>query len=284
MDTANDILVLKQAAASLTLALAAVNTVITDLSAPPPLFPLPPIAGGATGWKLLFGDHFTATPPTPPYVHTLWGKTQFPPEQETYTNANISVANSILSLTARKDAFVHYTSGLLSTGGDKAAGGPDPVGFSFLYGYVEMRAKFPPGNLWPALWLMPIPDTNNQWQDHWEIDIMESIGDVKGKYYCTLHNSSASQQVVVQTTADLTAGFHTYGVDWKPGHLDFYFDGKLVGSLSDTATVKVPATVPMYLILNLAVGGINTWPGLPNAVCVFPSSFDIDYVSVYQRY
>jgi len=37
----------------------------------------------------------------------------------------------------------------------------------------------------------------------------------------------------------------------------------------------------MYVLLNLAVGG--DWPKSPNADTPFPSTFDIDYVRVYQH-
>ena len=37
----------------------------------------------------------------------------------------------------------------------------------------------------------------------------------------------------------------------------------------------------MYLIANLAVGG--NFPGPPDASTPFPSSFEIDWIRVYQR-
>ena len=37
----------------------------------------------------------------------------------------------------------------------------------------------------------------------------------------------------------------------------------------------------MYVLLNLAVGG--DWPKSPDANTMFPQSFDVDYVRVYQK-
>lgn len=37
----------------------------------------------------------------------------------------------------------------------------------------------------------------------------------------------------------------------------------------------------MYLIINLAIGG--NWPGNPDSLTPFPSSFDIDYVKAYSK-
>jgi beta-glucanase (GH16 family) len=38
---------------------------------------------------------------------------------------------------------------------------------------------------------------------------------------------------------------------------------------------------PMYLLINLAVGG--NWPGSPDAKTKFPADFLIDYVRVWRR-
>jgi len=38
---------------------------------------------------------------------------------------------------------------------------------------------------------------------------------------------------------------------------------------------------PMYLLVNLAVGG--TWPGAPDQQTKFPADFLVDYVRVWQR-
>ena len=43
---------------------------------------------------------------------------------------------------------------LVQTGGEGDA--PAAPKFSFLYGYMEVRAKLPAGQgLWPAIWMMP---------------------------------------------------------------------------------------------------------------------------------
>ena len=36
---------------------------------------------------------------------------------------------------------------------------------------------------------------------------------------------------------DLTAGFHTYGVDWQSDHVTWYLDGKALFSVTDPAAV-----------------------------------------------
>ena len=56
---------------------------------------------------------------------------------------------------------------------------------------------------------------------------------------------------------DLSDGYHTYGVNWQEDSITWYIDGKeFHRSANRTHT-------PMYVILNLAVGG--TFVGPPNA-------------------
>ena len=74
---------------------------------------------------------------------------------------------------------------------------------------------------------------------------------------------------------DLSAGFHTYGVDWQPDTITWYLDGKKVSQ------AKTPADMnkPMYMIANLAVGG--AWGGNADATTPFPAEMKIDYIRAY---
>jgi len=74
----------------------------------------------------------------------------------------------------------------------------------------------------------------------------------------------------------MTADFHTYSVDWQPGSLKWLIDGKV----TQQTTSNVP-NVPMYLILNLALGG--NWPGQPTAATKFPAEMPVDWVRVWQQ-
>jgi hypothetical protein len=80
------------------------------------------------------------------------------------------------------------------------------------------------------------------------------------------------------TGPDFSADWHTFAVDWRPDAVVWYVDGKERWRYTDPAHIP---TKPMYLILNLAVGG--AWPGSPDASTSFPSYFDIDYVRVWSR-
>ncbi len=85
------------------------------------------------------------------------------------------------------------------------------------------------------------------------------------------------------------AGWHTYGMIWKPGSVAYYVDDPT----SPYVTYKNPASLSgltgavwpfdsgdsAFMILNLAVGG--GWPGNPSATTVFPASLLVDYVRLY---
>ncbi|KAB0267732.1 family 16 glycosylhydrolase [Microvirga brassicacearum] len=146
--------------------------------------------------------------------------------------------------------------------------------FSFTYGYVEMRARVPRGRgLWSAFWLAPV---DQSWPP--EIDILESLGHDTQSYIMTAHRSFLgfhSQSQFRAQTPDLAENFHTYAVKWTAEEIVWYFDGKQV------ATMPTPrdSHKPMYMILNLAVGG--HWPGSPDASTVFPAALHVDYIRAY---
>jgi len=79
------------------------------------------------------------------------------------------------------------------------------------------------------------------------------------------------------TVPDMSSDFHTYGVLWNESFVGWYFDGKRV------AFTPTPADMhrPMYLLLNLAVGG--SWPGAPDEQTQFPARMQVDYVRAYAQ-
>jgi beta-glucanase (GH16 family) len=143
---------------------------------------------------------------------------------------------------------------------------------AFTYGYVEVVARVPKGDgFWPALWLLP---RSQAWPP--EIDFHESYGDDTLSMYPNYHSTTTGQhQGTARLAADMSAGFHTYAVDWGPGSLTWYVDGKVVHTYTQS---DVPSE-PMYVLANLAISG--TYPPSPSTPAT--ASFDIERVSVYQR-
>ncbi len=247
---------------------------------PTPTNPAPiasPSAPSIPGdWSLSFADEFNAAPDPQTWIDSIWGMTHWNDEWQIYDPSAIRADDGVLTLTATKQSKsgYNYVSGLISTGGE--AYKQDP-GFDFLYGYAEARIQVPSGKgLWPAFWMLTSPDPDYQ-DRNGEIDIMEIIGDEPNIDYVHLHRNG-SEVGKGYRSVDLSKDFHTYGVDWQPDHLAFYLDGQEIYR----TTSNIPSK-PMYLILNLAVGGPNTWPGAPDAATAFPAEMKVDWVRVWQN-
>ncbi|MCR4716117.1 MAG: carbohydrate binding domain-containing protein, partial [Lachnospiraceae bacterium] len=206
-------------------------------------------------------------------------------------------APSLVDLSANPAADVKtaydYTSGRINTQNKH----------DFKYGRFEARAKVPSGNGYlPAFWLMATDETNyGQWPQCGEVDIMEVMGQDITKSYHTIHygydaNTGHSQNqgtYVLSGDGSFKDEWHTFTLDWEPGKLTWYVDGKEVYTTNNWYTGKdkesqltypAPFDQEFYVILNLAVGG--SWVGYPDQAVVddMPNqSFDIDYVRVYQK-
>ena len=193
-------------------------------------------------------------------------------ELEYYSDSSVgtnpfSDSNGVLTITAAPGSNplgLPYNSGIITTEGS----------FNFEYGLVEVSAKLPSGaGLWPAIWLLP---SSLGWPP--EIDIMEMLGSNPNLIYASTHSGSSNNSSTLQAyVGDTTQSFHTYGLDWEPDHITWYFDGNAI------RTVTTPADMhqPMYLLINLAVGGAGSWPGAPTSASEFPAQMQIDYVHIY---
>lgn len=159
-----------------------------------------------------------------------------------------------------------YTSGVLTTLNT----------FCQLYGYFEVRAKLPKGRgLWPAFWLLPASGSYTS-----ELDVFEVLGDNPSVLYATTHGSTDglwSSNLKRIDVPDTSATFHTYGVDWEPDNVTYYMDRRVIAVSPTPASMNTP----MYLIVNLAVGGPGSWPGAPDGGTAFPAELVIDYVRAY---
>jgi beta-glucanase (GH16 family) len=118
---------------------------------------------------------------------------------------------------------------------------------------------------------------------------MENLGSSPGTVYFTNHwgtnyprpgGSHAGQNGSSYAGADLSTGFHTYGVSWSPTAIVWYLDGVERCRVTDYIPTAGNGFNGFYALANLAVGG--SWPGAPNSSTVFPSSLDIDYVRIFK--
>ncbi len=167
--------------------------------------------------------------------------------------------------------------------------------FSFQYGRVEVRASVPEGQgFWPAFWLLGNNLTTVNWPGCGEMDVLERVnaagnpdwneGSIHGPGF-TGSNLGTRYNFPGGQTA---AGWHTYGMIWKPGSVSYYVDDPTQpyatytpSSINSFAGASWPFDngQSAFLIMNVAVGG--SWPGSPDQTTVFPSSLLIDYVRIY---
>jgi beta-glucanase (GH16 family) len=87
------------------------------------------------------------------------------------------------------------------------------------------------------------------------------------------------------TTGFSATDWHTYGMIWSKGQIQFYIDdpANVYGTYTpSTQTGTWPFdSGPQFIIMNQAVGG--SWPGNPDSSTPFPSTMQIQYVRIYSN-
>lgn len=232
-----------------------------------------PVKPEDLGYKLAWADEFDGSK-----LDTTKWQTNYAPkvhplgcngELQAYVPENVTLHEGKLLLRADRSPHegMAYSSGMVASH-DK---------FSQRYGWFETRVKLPHGRgFWPAFWLLP---QSRQWPP--EIDIMEHKGSLLNHVWLTVHrpqpgtwrpNSNGTEW---KAGPDFTADFHTFAVDWRPDRVVWFVDGLERHRWQGDADFG-----PMYILLNLAVGG--QWDGNPDAETPFPSAMEVDYVRVYR--
>lgn len=167
---------------------------------------------------------------------------------------------------------------------------------NFKYGFFEARIRVPKGQgFLPAFWLMSADEgLYGQWPRSGEIDIMEIHGSDTSKSFGTLHFGEPHQQSQGEfqlEEEDFSEDYHTFAVEWLPGLIKWFVDGREIHRENDwftqtlgqgKITYPAPFDSEFYIILNLAIGG--SWVGYPDASTVFENqAMSVDYVRVYQK-
>ena len=171
-----------------------------------------------------------------------------------------------------------YSSASLTTGHLKG----------WTYGRFEVRAKLPQGRgVWPAIWLLGKDVKTVGWPATGEIDIMEYVGFQPGVIHAALHTTQRNHRNGTAASgnvdiSDLGSAFHVYALERRADRIDFFIDDNLYFSYQkeNDGLKWWPFDKPMYLILNLAIGG--GWGGKKGVdSSIFPQHYLIDYVRVY---
>lgn len=206
---------------------------------------------------------------------------------------NVSVADGVLSLTAREEAApftcldpsgnytTQYTSGMVSTYSK----------FSQAYGRFEVRAKLPAATvegLQESFWLWPVnPVKYGAWPASGEIDFAEIYRPYSDRAIPYMHYNAASYDANVTNNycmiSDISQ-FHTYAVEWTTSTITIIYDGTpcLVDNWNPaTPLVKPqPFDQPLLIALTQALGvGTNAFDP---STTPLPATTQIDYVWIWK--
>lgn len=247
----------------------------------PPVEPAVERAGVPGRWRLVFRDEFEGTRLDLDKWRPNWlagsdreiTKPVNSAELAAYDPRQVRVAKGSLRLRAvRRDTrdnqgkTYRYASGLVESHHD----------YQFRYGYAEARifleANTNPslgdvgscGPNWPAFWL----NGENHPEDG-EIDVMECLSDDDvAWHYHWAGGSNDGYPDRWRGRMPGGGGWHTFGVNWQPGRLTFYYDGRKVGTQTRGVTGS-----PHYLILNNGISGTEI---------KVPATLKVDYVRVWK--
>jgi len=162
---------------------------------------------------------------------------------------------------------------------------------AFQYGFIEARIKMPAGSgNHPAFWMLG--DNINQvgWPYSGEMDIAEIRGNeptttTSATHYSTVNSPNTccfNHQYKVASLgvgADVSAGYHTYGVAWMPNSISYYVDNRLISTTTPENLGGLWVfNSKFFLILNNAVNQAfsGAWQNLQS------STMSIDWVRSYQ--
>ena len=176
-----------------------------------------------------------------------------------YSASNISVANNVATITAKKVNGI-WSGGILSANGLH----------QYEYGYFSVTAKLPAGQgFWPGIWLYGSNSSSD------ELDMMESVGGGNTAYQ-TVHTASGQSYQAQTTSSSFTTSFNTYGLLWTPTSVTYYINGRETGSWN------VAINEPMYMMINFDVAAASDWGGGPNASTPTTAQYQISSVQIYQ--
>ncbi len=263
---------------------------------------------------LVWSDEFTNTgtanvlPSTTNWTYDTGFQCCGNDEQETYcaagsstspcstSNPNAYIApGGGLNIVAEQPSTGVYTSARLKTQGL----------FSFQYGRIEAKMMLPESQaMWPAFWLLGNSIATINWPGCGELDVMEHIDGnntpfggpgngappgfdwIAGSVHGGTSSNEENGSEQYHPTGFSAAAWHTYGMIWTKGEIQYYVDdpSNIYATYKSTDSAWSPTPWPFdagpeFIIMNLAVGG--SWPGNVDSTTVLPSTMQVQYVRIY---
>ncbi len=247
-------------------------------------------------WRLVWEENFDGPEGAAPDAATWnletgrgpqgdgWGNQELQHYTDRPDNVDLD-GNGFLRVRARREAFegAEWTSARIQTQGKQA----------FTYGRVEASIRVPAGQgLWPAFWMLGADITEIPWPGCGEIDVLEVRGQEPDVVLGTVHGPGYSGADSVgalykNQAGSLADGFHTYAVEWDPGHIAWTLDDEVYHTVTRDDLPEGSVWVfdhDFFLLLNLAVGGTFLGPGGgPDDTTPDLAAMGVDFVRVYER-
>ncbi len=228
---------------------------------------LPPAEAGKQ-WKLVWQDEFEGTQ----VDATKWNRLGDWKRRDGYWVKEDALLDGKGHLVLRtKKEGNRFTCGAVNTQGK----------FEHAFGYFVARGRLPkqPGH-WPAFWLMcpGVTKVGDEGRDGTEIDVVEvpwRDGQLTSNLHWDGYGKEHKSDGTKYTVPEVTEGWHTFGLLWRPTGYVFYVDGQEKWR----STAGGVSRVPEFLKLTEEIG---TWGGEIQKA-VLPDEFAVDYVRVYDE-
>lgn len=238
-----------------------------------------------SGWTKIFDEPFSSNL----NQWNVWTGGAFNNELQHYQGSNLSLANGVLSIQAKRENVT----------GSTTPWDPTQKSFAFTSGRIECKTNVSASNanpkirmsarikwpnsygLWPAFWSYGDP-----WPTQGEIDILEARGQEPFKYQTNyFYGRQANRNLVrnaegfITSDVNLTTCWHVYEVIWSKTSLEFYLDGVLVKTNTGGYVSNLFGKTER-ITLNLAVGG-NFFSNLIPAN-IQNGTMEVDWIKVYR--
>jgi hypothetical protein len=281
-----------------------------EIGTPPNCFTAPPApAAAGKAWHVVFSEEFNGNDydhkKLSPCFDWNYGNctSTFNDGKETYKPEQVRVSDGTAKLIAEPlsppepndrcyEGLCTYKAGLLSTARPRADNDSQYL-FSFTYGYVEARIKYPavPG-FFTAFWMLP---TNPTYEYRTEIDIVEILGGNPQNVFMTYHYNDRTEGYKANNfpadeeppdngacpVRDYSRDWVQFGVDWQPDHIAWYINGVKCGEFTDAARIE---NGPVQLILHMMID--NKWERDAASVLAdqtLVNQLEVDYIRVFQQ-
>jgi beta-glucanase (GH16 family) len=221
--------------------------------------------GNLPGWREVFSDDFDGQTLNRSKWRLYWGMPGGDPAGW-YDPRHVTVSRGMLVISAYRDP---------RDGNRWATGGlSSSVGLAQTYGKYLVRFRLDPGiGVGHAVLLMP---ANNTWPP--EIDFSEDNGSGRLGTLATLHyGKNDTHWSAYLPNVNLTQ-WHTLGVQWTPGRLEYTIDGRIWATMWGNVVPKQPMVLDLQTETWPCTG---TWGRCPTAQTPHVVNMYVDWVVAY---